>query len=162
MALQLTTQPSEHVVATSCKCIGQSHVRWRPPASAPGGMGKWPWLTSQWWSLQVPKLQEELEGLQKQADSLGAASEAALQEYQSLKQVSQLSWHRCCSLKMPLASSSGVFSCAASSCGCYSRARRSMRLRAAESLVLLRRLQLGGCITSARATTCSSRVPAAV
>ena len=54
-------------------------------------MGEWPWLTSQWWSLQVPKLQEELEGLQKQADSLGAASEAALQEYQSLKQVSQLS-----------------------------------------------------------------------
>eukprot|EP00891_Asterochloris_glomerata_P002642 jgi/Astpho2/2642/fgenesh1_pm.00049_%23_6_t len=35
---------------------------------------------------QVPKLQEELEGLQKQADNLGAASEAALQEYQSLKQ----------------------------------------------------------------------------
>ncbi len=39
--------------------------------------------------LQVPKLQEELEGLQKQADNLGAASEAALQEYQSLKQVTR-------------------------------------------------------------------------
>ena len=49
-----------------------------------------PWLTSQWLSLQVPKLREELEGLQKQADSLGAASEAALQEYQSLKQVTYL------------------------------------------------------------------------
>ena len=58
------------------------------PCPAIGGMGKWPWLTSQWRSLQVPKLQEELEGLQKQADSLGAASEAALQEYQSLKQAS--------------------------------------------------------------------------
>ena len=39
----------------------------------------------------MPKLQEELEGLQKQADNLGAASEAALQEYQSLKQVTRYS-----------------------------------------------------------------------
>ena len=124
----------------------------------------------------MPKLREELEGLQKQADSLGAASEAALQEYQSLKQVTYrsvlgalaavLRWDS--SWLVPLDPVS--FSSAASSSKCVSRALHVARQRTAKTLMLVRRvpgsrvlaLSNDGCIASAVDNTCSRGVPAAV